>query len=383
LTITLRDTTLREGIQMPGSRVTPDQKREFIGLLARAGVPEIEIGLPDGVSACLETADLIREMELAIRCTALIPFYTTRWKQQIDQAVAHGIHRLDVLGPTSDYLLNNSKLYGMTADEVLDRIRPPLEYAASQPVEISLGLIDATRAPWERLEKILAQAKAWGASRIVFYDSVGIMTPVAMKTLVAKVCAAAGIPVLVHCHNDYGMATANSLAAVEGGATALDVAVNGVGGRAGNAALEETALALKNLYGMETGIDLRMLTELSAMTEIITGARISPTKPVVGSYCFAHLPVMHIRCIAGGNPEAFEPYPPEQIGASRRYSFSLPVDYSAALEPFLARSGLALTSAQVREVLDALREREGVSESEIQDVIRSKAQGLEPAGGIR
>src|SRR5262249_47355218 len=121
LKIILRDTTLREGIQMPGSRISLDQKRDFIGLLDRAGVPEIEIGLPDGVSACLEVADLIHEMRLSIRSTALIPFYTNRWKTQLDQAADHALHRVDVLGPTSDFLLRDSSLYGLTSDQILSR----------------------------------------------------------------------------------------------------------------------------------------------------------------------------------------------------------------------------------------------------------------------
>lgn len=368
---------------MPRSKITLEQKRQFILCLEQAGVPEIEIGLPDGVSACLEVADLIREMDLSIRSTALIPFYTSRWKQQIDQAVRHGLHRVDVLGPTSDFLLGDRALYGMTPDDIPGRMQPVLEYAAKQPIEVGFGMIDATRTPWKRMETILERAKPWGASRIVFYDSVGIMTPVAMKTLIQNVCAAAGIPVLVHCHNDYGMATANSLAAVDGGAQAVDVAVNGVGGRAGNAALEEVALGLENLYGHTTGIDLRLLMKLSALTEELTGVPVTPTKPVVGSYCFAHLPVMHIRCIAGGNPPAFEPYPPEQIGTSRRYHFSLPVDYKAALEPFLVRSGCSLNEEQIRAVLSVLKVKDGASEEEILDLIKSIAASGVPVGEIR
>jgi isopropylmalate/homocitrate/citramalate synthase len=367
--IILRDTTLREGIQMPGSRISLKQKQKFIDLLHQAGVPEIEIGLPDGISACLEVADLIREMRIPIRTTALIPFYTNRWKTQIDQAEEHKIDRIDILGPVSDHLLSDPSLYQMTSQEILPRLNQVLEYAKTKRMEISIGLIDATRTSMDRLLPLLRAVDDSGASRVVIYDSVGIMTPVAMKNFIAAIHDASKLQILVHCHNDYGMATANSLAAVEAGAEAIDVAINGVGGRAGNAAFEEVSLALMNLYGIETGIDATRFRDLSTMTEKLTGVRIANTKPVVGDFCFAHLPVMHIRCIAGGNPSAFEPYPPEQVGTQRKYHFTLPVDYTAALEPFVQKSKASLNTEMKLQVLEILKRNEGSTEEEVIRVI--------------
>jgi isopropylmalate/homocitrate/citramalate synthase len=369
--VLLRDTTLREGIQMPGSKITLEEKREFISLLDAIGVPEIEIGLPDGVAVCLDVADLIKESGCSIKATALIPFYTDRWNRQILQASEHGIHRVDILGPTSDQLLSNQNLYGMRVEEIKARLEPVVAHARKTSMEIGVGLIDATRTSLDRLIPIVEPLREMGVSRIVLYDSVGIMLPSKMKKLVQDLIAASGIAVLVHCHNDYGMATANSLAAVEGGATAIDVAINGVGGRAGNAALEEVALALQNLYGLSTGIDTRRFREISAFTERITNIRNSPTKPIVGDFCFAHLPVMHIRCIAGGNPQAFEPYPPEQVGTRRTYHFSLPVDYTVALEPFFSKSGVPSTRDDSQRLLSLLREKDGWTEEEIISLIKS------------
>jgi isopropylmalate/homocitrate/citramalate synthase len=359
---------------MPGSRITLEQKHEFISLLNDIGVPEIEIGLPDGVAACLEVADLIHESRFAIRATALIPFYTQRWKQHIDLAAKHHIHRIDVLGPTSDFLLSDPTLYGMRVEEIQQRLHQVLDYARQSSLQIGVGLIDATRAPLERILSIVKPLKHLGVSRLVVYDSVGIMIPSRMKSLVSEICYASALPVLVHCHNDYGMATANSLASIEGGATAVDVAVNGIGGRAGNAALEELALALENLFGLTTGIDTRRLRELAQLTERITGLENSPTKPIVGNYCFAHLPVMHIRCIAGGNPSAFEPFPPEQIGTQRTYHFNLPVDYTAALQPFLTKSGIDINAEEIPKLLSILKDREGCTEEEIIEIIKAVRQ---------
>ena len=360
---------------MPNSNISLSQKADFIRMLHEAGVPEIEIGLPDGVSACLEVADLIHEMRIPIHSTALIPFYTNRWKKQLDQASDHGIHRVDILGPTSDFLLQDTSLYGLTPGEIATRLRPVVQYARTKNLECGVGFIDATRTPLERLFTLVETVHDLGVTRLVIYDSVGIMKPVEMKTFIARIRAATQIPVLVHCHNDYGMATANSLAAVEGGAQAIDVAVNGVGGRAGNAALEEVALALENLYHLETGLLPAMFKKLSLFTETITGVKTSATKPVVGDYCFAHLPVMHIRCIAGGNPPAFEAYPPEQVGTERTYHFALPVDYSSALEPFTRKSGRTLTDHQAERVLNEIRSRGGLTEKQILEIIHHVAEG--------
>jgi isopropylmalate/homocitrate/citramalate synthase len=359
---------------MPDSHISFSQKREFISLLHETGVPEIEIGLPDGMSACLELADMIHEIRVAVKPTALVPFYTNRWKMQIDQAENHEMDRIDILGPVSDYLLGDSSLYGMTSDEILPKLTEVLQYAATKKLAFSIGLIDATRAPMDRILALLEDVRDSGASRLVIYDSVGIMTPNAMKTFITQIASVTQIPILVHCHNDYGMATANTLAAIEAGAQAADVAVNGVGGRAGNAALEEVTLALKNLYGIDTGIDLTKLRKLSVLTEQLTGVSVSKTKPVVGEYCFAHLPVMHIRCIAGGNPSAFEAYPPEQVGTERKYHFSLPVNYSVALEPFVKKNGTVLTQDQEQRVLAILKAREGCSEEEVIETIRGVIQ---------
>ena len=185
------------------------------------------------------------------------------------------------------------------------------------------------------------------------------MVPAQMTELVRQVHEVAQISLLVHCHNDYGMATANTLAGIEGGAQAVDVAVNGLGGRAGNAALEEVALALENLYHVRTGIRTQFLKQISQLAERMTGLANWPLKPVVGDFCFAHVPVMHIRCIAGGNPAAFEPYDPRQVGAERKYDFSLPVDYTTAVEPFIRKSGSVLDQPAVECLLAQLQAREG------------------------
>lgn len=359
--IVLRDTTLREGVQIPGSRVADVDKQRFVALLDELGVPEIEIGLPDGVNACADLSRFIRERGLRIRPTGLVPCYGSRWRQQVDLAADCGL-RVDVLVPTSDCLLRETEHYRMTAEQILPRLTEVISYAKSRGVPAGAALMDACRAPHERLVNIVAQLEA---ERIVIYDSVGTMLPWQMSELIMQVRQATPIPILVHCHNDHGMATANTLAAFEAGASAADVAVNGLGGRAGNAALEEVVMALEQLCSRPTGINTRRLRELSAFVERMTGIPNSPLKAITGRYCFAHVPVMHIRCIAGGNPGAFEPFDPQLVGADRTYGFGLPVDYAAALEPFLRQSGVELSPEQMAKLLEQLRRAPDQSAAQI------------------
>jgi isopropylmalate/homocitrate/citramalate synthase len=379
--ILLRDTTLREGIQVPGSSVSLDQKRRFVALLEETGVPEIEIGLPEGMDAAGELADFIAAGGYRIRPTALVPCYGNRWRRQVDLAGEHCIGRIDILAPVSDYLLKDGNHYGLTKDEILPRLEEVTAYARRRVGEVSVGLIDAARAPAVRVLELVGPLRSWGVSRLAVYDSVGTMLPSGMAGFIAQIKRAADLPILVHCHNDYGLATANSLAAVEGGASAVDVAVNGVGGRAGNAPLEEVALALENLCRRPTGIDTTRLRQLAEFVQDMTGLKNSPTKPIVGRYCFAHVSVMHIRCIAGENPAAFEPFDPAQVGTERTYDFSLPVDYRPALEPFLRKSGCRLDPGAVPALVAALRQDgngRGLTEQDVLRRIRQFAAGKGP-----
>jgi len=373
--VVLRDTTLREGIQVPGSLPTLKEKLELVALLDEVGVPEIEIGLPGGTPACTTLAASIRDRRLSIRSSALVPCYTGNWRRHVDLAADNGVHRIDILAPISDQLLAEEDHYGLASDELLGRIQDVIDYAAQKPLELGVGLIDSARAPRQRVLSVVAGLAETAVSRLIAYDSVGTMVPSRMREFVAEVRQTSGLAVLVHCHNDFGMATANSLAAVEGGATAIDVAVNGLGGRAGNAALEEVALALEHLYGLETGLDTKGLRRLSELAAKITNTDVSPLKPVIGDFCFAHLPLMHIRCIAAGNGPSFEPFPPETVGVERSFHFDLPVNYKEAVKPFLVAAERATDDVTADRLVELLQRRRGTNgwrREEILELIESE-----------
>ena len=132
-------------------------------------------------------------------------------------------------------------------------------------------------------------------------------------------------------------------------------------------------MALQQLCERPPGVNTRRLRELSAFVEQMTGIKNSLLKPVVGRYCFAHVPVMHIRCIGGGNPDAFEPFDPQLVGADRTYGFCLPVDYAAALEPFLRKLAVPLAPEQMKALLDQLCNEPDKTEEQILHAIHDVA----------
>lgn len=338
--IVIRDSTLREGLELPGVELSLREKLKIARMLDDMHVPEIEIGMPYGIKSCLPLAKAIKAGGLKIKTSALILSYRSNWKEEIELAAESDIDRIELLVPTSDILLNLQGYYKIKKEAIPDLLHETVGYAKKRIREVGLGFMDATRTKLNFLVRLMGVARASGADRVIVYDTVGVATPPLMKKIVSRLKQKSPVRVLVHCHNDFGLATANSLAGLEAGADAVDVVANGLGDRGGNAAFEEVVLALETLYGVKTGIKLNKITEFSNLVEKKSGIRKCRVKPVVGEFTFLHSPVQHIRNAASGNRKGFEPFEPELIGAERKFAFTLPVDYSDALEPFYAKLGL-------------------------------------------
>jgi len=371
--VVIRDSTLREGMELPGVELSLKEKLKIAGILDGMNVPEIEIGMPYGIRSCLPLAKSIKSNGLKIKTSALIVSYRSNWKEEVNIAAESSIDRIEILIPTSDILLNLKDYYKIKKEAIPELLYETVGYAKKHLIEVGLGFVDATRTNLEFLVRLMKEAQTSGADRVIVYDTVGIATPPIMKKIVSRIKQKSSIPILVHCHNDFGLATANSLAGIEAGADAVDVVANGMGDRGGNAAFEEVVLALEILYGVRTGIKLEKITEFSRVVEEKCGIRKCRVKPVVGEFTFLHSPVMHIRNAASGNRKAFEPFEPELIGAKRKFAFTLPVDYSDALEPFCKKLGLNLKNGQKVSILNALHKESkdsGLSEKQVLDLIR-------------
>jgi len=384
--VLIRDSTLREGLELPGVELSLAQKLKVALMLEKMHVPEIEIGMPYGIKSCLPLAASIKSRGLRIRTSALILAYRASYKEEIDIAAASSLDRVELLIPTSDILLNLKNYYKISKDRLPGLLRESLAYAKKRRVTVGLGFVDATRTDLDVLVRLMREGRKAGADRVILYDTTGVATPELMTAMVSGAKRKCPLPIVVHCHNDFGLATANTLAGLAAGAAGADVVTNGLGDRGGNAALEEVVLALEILHGVRTGIRLENVTALSHLVENLSGIKKCRVKAVVGEFTFLHSPVMHIRNAASGNRRGFEPFEPEAIGAVRKFAFTLPVDYSDALEPFCGKLGLEPKKNEVAAILAALREASrdrGLSEQEILALIRKivRRKPISPSRG--
>jgi 2-isopropylmalate synthase len=296
--IRIFDTTLRDGEQSPGIALRPDEKAEIASALERLGVDVIEAGFAasspgdfEGVAAAAEAVSRVTVASLA---------RTTR--EDIDAAVAALAaaprSRVHIFMATS--ALHMERKLGLTPDEVLKQIAWSVAYAAERADEVEFSAEDATRSDRVFLAEACRTAVAAGATTVNLPDTVGYSTPDEYAELFAelleRVPELAGVELSVHCHNDLGLAVANSLAGLGAGATQVECTVNGIGERAGNASLEEVVMALRvraDLFQVETAVDSTVIREASVLVAVLTGYAVGPNKPIVGANAFAHEAGIH------------------------------------------------------------------------------------------
>ncbi len=307
--VTLKDSTLREGLDTPGVTFSIDQKLRIAKALEQAGVPEVEIVAPSRVTQDLEFAGILKGKGLRLKTSGLVYAYHPRWRVDVEAAAA-SLDRFDVLMPVSP----RRKPFGR--DEKVAQLEEVLEFARSVHPDVGAGFPHSTQVDVEFLCEIAGLAVEKGAQRVTIYDTNGGSDPVAVSDLVARLRKTLNVFLLFHGHNDLGLAVANSLAAVRAGANGLDVTVNGLGDRAGNASLEQVAMAL-HIKGFETGIALERLTGLSKTVEDESGVALSKLAPVVGEYVLSHVSASHLDI-----PEQFEAFDPQLIGGQRKVNAS-------------------------------------------------------------
>ncbi|NLG27220.1 MAG: 2-isopropylmalate synthase, partial [Chloroflexi bacterium] len=291
--VVIFDTTLRDGEQSPGATLNTDEKLEIARQLARLGVDVIEAGFPASSPGDLEAVQRIaREVHGPSICglaRCVKSDIDAAW-EAIKDADRRRIH---VFIATSDIHMEHK--LRMTRPQVVERTREMVAYARSLCEDIEFSPEDAARSDPEFLYEVLGVAIAEGATTLNIPDTVGYSTPVEFGTLIRDIRTyTPGIEkaiISVHCHNDLGMATANSLAAVLEGARQVECTINGLGERAGNAALEEIVMALhtrRSYYGVGTNIVTQELFPSSRMVSSFTGLAVQANKAIVGANAFAH-----------------------------------------------------------------------------------------------
>jgi isopropylmalate/homocitrate/citramalate synthase len=308
--VQLHDVTLRDGEQTPGVVFDRVSRLQIARALDALGVHRIEAGFPviskddrEGVTE-VAGAGLKAEIWGFGRC---LP-------QDVEVNAACGVEQMTLEISVSDLKLS---AYGLSRDTVLGRMLSALGKAKSLGMRVAFMPVDLTRTDLRFVEKVVIQAVDKGnADEIVITDTIGVTTPEGMFYLTKRIREWVGARLAVHCHNDFGLGLANSLAALKAGADCAHVSVNCLGERAGNVEIAEVVMALKLLYGIETGIRTSYLTRTARLVEELSGYQLPPTKPIVGERIFTRE--------AGGvvqqlltSPAAVEPYPPETVGLER------------------------------------------------------------------
>ncbi len=309
-TIGLYDTTLRDGEQTVGVVLTPVDKLEIATALARAGVDRIEAGFPRVSEDDANAIALI----LGANLDAEIWGFSRAVQADVEALVELGLTASVIESPLSDGKL---AALGVSRETMLERIRSAVSFAAGRGITVCFFGVDSTRADLEFVRVAYESAVEAGAAEVAVVDTLGIASPEAAAFLVNEVVERLHyeIPVHWHGHDDFGLATAAAVAAVQAGATWVQGTVNGMGERAGNADLVEVALALEALYGIPTRLELDQARELSQLVQRLAGTPLPPWKAVTGDNLFTR----ESGAVAAQfhDPPAIEPYASELVGANR------------------------------------------------------------------
>ncbi len=304
------DTTLRDGEQTPGVTVTPEQKLQIAIKLDELGVDAIEAGFPIVSQGEMKAISDIVKQGLKAEICGL----ARATENDIDAAIKCGLNYVHTFIATSDIHLQYK--LKMTRDQVLDRAVKTVEYAKKHGLRVEFSAEDATRSERPFLIQVFKAVTDAGADRIDIPDTVGYATPQYITDLVTEVKAATRLPISMHCHDDFGLAVANSIAGINAGAACAHVTINGLGERAGNASLEEFVMALQCLYNRSHNIKTTSLYEISRFVSNTMGIVVQPNKAIIGENAFGHESGIHTHGILN-NPLTYEPISPELVGRKR------------------------------------------------------------------
>ncbi len=341
------DTTLRDGEQAAGIVFANLEKVRIAKLLDEIGVQQIEAGIP--AMGGDEKAAIKRIAGMGLNASIL------GWNRASIEDISHSIDcdvdSVAISMSASDIHIEHKLM--KTREWVLERIVESVEYAKSHGLYISVNGEDSSRADMDFMIKFAQTAKDAGADRVRYCDTLGIMEPSgtykAIKTIIDEV----NIPIEMHTHNDFGMATANAIAGIQAGATFLSTTVMGIGERTGNSPLEEVVMATKHLLKMNPGIETQRFREIAEYVARAAGRAIPDWKPIVGSNCFAHEAGIHTDGVMKFLSN-YEPYSPEEVGMSRKIIIGKHSGRSTIKQILLAK-GIEIDDQTATAILEIVR----------------------------
>jgi len=348
--VVINDVTLREANQVIS--LSMEEKVEIAHALDNLGVHQIQVGIP-GVSAVdKRTVERLKKDGLQTQLEVVSFAYLPDWKKDLNTCIETGADSIDLFYPVSSDKL---RAKGITKAHMVETCVAAIEHAkAHSDAHITFCPFPAVRTDLEEFKEIMRLAVQAGADMILVTDTYGTSSPAAMRYFVKELRKSSSVPLGIHCHNDLGLALANTLAAVEGGAQMVDASINGLGDRTGNCCLDEVIIGLTAFYDYDLGIQTQKLYELSKLMERISGVRLPFGKGIVGENAFVHRHDDDVKSSLE-MPSSTVPIEPSLVGNKRRFVLGGEYTGPITVKAYADALGVTLNDEQVGAALRAVR----------------------------